>query len=101
MTHAMPDRPRPVVSRAPIANDGAHAMTVILAPGARERLLAPGETAVVEARGPAGDHAELLVERTCDTVVAWAWPGAEMRLLGADGGALIDWTASSAAPDPP
>ena len=59
-----------IVSRASVANDGRQPLTVILAPWSREHLLRPGDAVVVEGRGPAGSHAELLVERTCDTAHA-------------------------------
>jgi hypothetical protein len=84
--------------RATIANDGSHALTLILAPGGSERLLHPGQAVIVEAEGPAGSHAELLVERTCDIVSVWAWPGADVRLLAADGRVLRDWTGPPAPP---
>ena len=90
-----------VTDRAAIANEGGRALTVILAPSSREYRLLPGAAVVVEAEGPAGDRAELLVERTCDTVVAWAWPGADLRLLAPDGRRLMDWEASPGVARPP
>lgn len=91
----------PAVSQASVANDGSQPLTVILAPWAREHLLRPGDAVTVEGRGPAGSQAELLIERTCDTVVAWGWPGSELRLLARDGRVLVDWTGRAAAPGAP
>ena len=86
--------------RATIVNDGARAVTVILAPASREHLLLPGEAVVVEAEGPPGSGAGLLVERACDVAVAWGWPGADLRLLAPDGRVLLGW-AEPPAPVPP
>jgi hypothetical protein len=91
MTHASVPR---VTDRALVANDASHPVTVIMAPWATEHVLAPGDAVVVEAEGPPGAHAELLVERTCDTAVVWAWTGADARLLARDGRVLRDWTRS-------
>jgi hypothetical protein len=89
MTHASLPR---VTDRALVANDAGHPVTLIMAPWAIEDVLAPGDAVVVVAEGPAGAHAELLVERTCDTVVVWAWAGADASLLACDGRVLRDWT---------
>ena len=91
MTHASVPR---VTDRALVANDASHPVTLIMAPWAIEHVLTPGDAVVVEAEGPAGAHAELLVERTCDTAVVWAWAGANARLLACDGRILRDWTRS-------
>jgi hypothetical protein len=91
MTH--PSAPR-ATDRAFVANDAGHAVTLVMAPWATEHVLAPGDAVVVEAEGPAGAHAELLVERTCDTAVVWAWAGADARLLACDGRVLHDWIRS-------
>lgn len=80
-----------VTDRAHVANDGAQALTLIIHPWAIERVLAPDGELIVEAEGPAGPHAELLVERTCDTAVVWTWPGATARLLTPDGRVVVDW----------
>ena len=89
------------IERALLANDAARPLTVILAPWATEHVLAPDAAAGVEAEGPAGDRAELLVERTCDTAVVSAWAGADARLLTPDGLVLVDWTrAPVPAPAP-
>jgi len=95
MTRATNDR---VTDRAHVANDGAHPVTLIIQPWAAERVLAPGAEVVVEANGPAGTHAELLVERTCDTAVVWTWPGATARVLARDGRVLVDWTTPGGGP---
>jgi hypothetical protein len=89
MTHASLSR---VTDRALVANDAGHPVTLVMAPWAIEHVLAPGDAVVVVAEGPAGAHAELLVERTCDTVVVWAWAGADACLLASDGRVLRDWT---------
>jgi hypothetical protein len=83
-----------VTDRAFVANDTSHPVTLIMEPWATEHVLTPGDAAVVEAEGPAGAHAELLVERTCDTAVVWAWAGADARLLARDGRVLHDWARS-------
>ena len=74
--------------RVRVANDAGHPITLVVAPAALERLLAPGAAAVVEAHGPAGPVAGLLVERTCDTAVVWTWAGARARILADDGRVL-------------
>ena len=74
--------------RVRIANEGSHPITLVVAPAALEQLLAPGAAAVVEARGPAGPGAGLLVERTCDTAAVWTWAGARARILADDGRVL-------------
>ena len=84
--------------RVRVVNDGGRPLTLLLAPQARERLLAPGESVVVEAEGPVGSHAELLVERTCDTVTVWGWPGADLRLRPDDRPAPVGPTLPPPAP---
>lgn len=65
---------------ARIINDGAHPLTVIVAPAGGEHVLAPGDAITVTANGPAGPRAELLVERSCDFALVSAWPGATVRV---------------------
>jgi hypothetical protein len=87
--------PERVHDHAHVANDGAHPLTLILQPWMVEHLLVPGAAVVIDAHGPPGSHAELLVERTCDTATVWAWPGAGVRVTTPDGRVLIDRTGAA------
>lgn len=96
----MNTRPNRAIERITVENTAARPLTFVLEPWANEHPIAPGERFIVEAEGPAGEEAQLYVEQSEDYLVVWAWPGADARVLRADGSVIEGWSGNR-VPDIP
>jgi hypothetical protein len=80
-----------IMKRLEVTNTSNHLKGLILEPWASEYPIAPGETLIVEAEGPA-DYAVLEVDEDDQDFTVYAWDGSDARILRADGTVLDDWT---------
>ena len=80
-----------IVKRVEVTNSSSHAKELILEPWASEYPIAPGETLIVEAEGPAA-YAILEIDEDEQYFTVYAWDGSDARVLRADGTVLDDWT---------
>ena len=80
-----------IVKRVQVTSTSSHAKELILEPWASEYPIAPGETLIVEAEGPAA-YAILEIDEDEQYFTVYAWDGSDARVLRADGSVLDDWT---------
>ena len=86
-----------VIERMTIPNYSERTLTLIVEPWANEYPIAPGAALIVEVEGPAayasaGVFVEWSVSDADEVVSAWAWDGADARVLEPDGRVVADWT---------
>ena len=86
-----------LTERMTIPNHSERTLTLIVEPWANEYHIAPGAALVVEVEGPAayasaGVFVEWFVSDADEVVSAWAWDGADARVLEPDGRVVADWT---------
>jgi hypothetical protein len=87
----MEDEPYHIVKRIEVTNTSGRPLTFVLEPCASEYPIAPGETFIVEGKGP-GDYACLEYEQKDDLLTAYACDGSDARILRRGGSILAGWT---------